>query len=255
MPELSGTQLIVQSFGFPMQFAPAETHRCAICGGLLTREHFSKNESMSGVWQSSQELECKDEEEVCLACRWFTTGVNRINFLPRGYFIIFDGRTTRKMNAAAFFDFIKNGFESFRSPLIIAIANDADRLRRNTAWKLNRSISYSPHKIIVSMFGLSLGGQTNKGGGFFTRKGFRDGTAVIDADTFIPFVNQLIELAKYQRIQFPIEEKPEQTWVQYHKTMYALTELFQSRMMWSEEIFLALYIACGIAYEEVTTID
>lgn len=250
---LSGVQLIVSSLNpamlkdntsnprhFPVTFDENETHACATCGGKLTELNFPKSKSFSGCWLTSQELEAKDEDHVCSACKWFLTTSNRQVFLHTNYFTVFNGKTVREFTAGPFLDFLRKGFDE---PVVIAILGYKTRLQKNVAWKLNRTVCYNQHDAKVAMLGID------------TAHGCYDGTAAFDADDLIAEVEQLLPLAKRCRElaeTYPFSKSP--LWGQYYYTLNYLQKIVKACGSWSEEMFLATYLAANLAlpFEERT---
>lgn len=254
---LSGTQIIVSSLdshdfkadrcnpeNFPVVFRDGEEHACAACGGLLTdfRRHADSFEHIKGEpptfsssWRTSNELEAKDEEFVCAACDWFLAGnMNRQLFLPVEAYVVFTGEEVLALDAEGFCSFLRKGFQY---PCVIAVCDASARLRKNAAWKLNRTVSYSDADAQVSLLSLQRG-----------RKFFCDGTARFSAKQFLPFVEGLVPLAmEYRRKMYDENPKKDARFC-YESCLSFLNESFRKRGQMSDEILLAVNIASNFAF-------
>lgn len=247
---LSGTQLIVASLApeqfsdgakdkmhtnprwFPVSFDDHETRHCCICGGRLTALHFPMD--FSSTWRSSQELERKDEDKICAACKWFLTGKsNRQMFLPRNAFSVFTGYETLALNAKQFYDFLQKGFDY---PCVIAILDDANRTRKHVVWKMNRAVSYSDKAVTISMLAAN------------TANGYYDGTASFSAKPFLSLVDKIAPVAKAYRGSEKIQKISKKLWGQYFLALRGIMEQFRSRGYHSEELFFASYLACNLVF-------
>lgn len=190
--DLSGVQLLVKAMAplsadekltpLPkIEFEEAEEHHCAICGGLLTKEHENAEKAISRCWASQEELLAKDEGEVCSACRWILTKSNRVNFMRNDSNVhVFDanGRHTIEANQE-FVDFLEQGVQG---PAILAMTSSYERMKKHTAWKLNQCITYSSHAVKVAMFEYGFGGNEI------------EGTAQFDADDMVQKIHEFEEL-------------------------------------------------------------
>ena len=182
--ELSGVQLLVKAMAplgenekltpLPkIEFNEAEEHHCAICGGLLTKEHIATQKAMSGKWTSQAELEAKDEDNICAACQWVLTLNNRINYLSTDSSIhVFDedGRRTVAANQE-FVDFLRQGIAK---PTILTIASSYDRMKKHTVWKLNKCVTHSSRAMKVAMFDYGFGGNDVEGTAQFDARDMLD---------------------------------------------------------------------------------
>ena len=244
---LSGIQMIVSSLDasnfkdtvrtpspdhFPVTFHDGEREHCCACGGPLTAQRYSARETVSGSWVTSQEFEAKDEDGLCSACKWFLTGFNRSKFMPPDAFVIFDGKRTQALDAHAFRSFLERGFDE---PCIIAYCGKSLRLRKNTAWKLNRTISYSSQDVKVSLLGVNFG------------SGLYDGTVTFDAKDMLSCIDSLLPIVKQYRALasgfIPTAGG------QYFYVLTQMVDYFRcQRGNWSEETFFAIYMACNLVF-------
>lgn len=247
--DLSGVQLIVKSLdpdsfkdnaanpkNFRVTFDGGEHRRCALCGGHLTEQHYEGAlASFSSSWRSSNELEAKDEDCLCSACKWFLSGrSNRQSFLPVGRFVVFDGEEVRSFTSEEFYSFLKEGFAF---PCVITYLGKSSRTQKNVAWKLNRTISTDSEDAKVSLLALN------------TADSLVDGTACISASTFLPMVDRLMELSKqHQEI---MSMRTSNLSGQYFATLRRMRKEFSSLDYQSEELLLAIYIACNIVFPEM----
>lgn len=242
---LSGVQMIVSSLDntklpnkaidpslFPISFHEGEHEHCCACGGLLTKMRTSAREKISDSWRTSQELEAKDEDGLCAACEWFLSGINRTFFMPPHAFVMFDGHRMTTMDAQELYDFLKQGFNE---PRILCICGNSLRLRKNVAWKLNRSISYSSHDVKVAFLDIKTG------------NGLYDGTATFDAEDMLNCIDSLLPLTKQYRVLANGFIK--KVGGQYYYVLSHLMDYFRyQRGTWSEETFFAIYMACNLVF-------
>lgn len=182
--ELSGVQLLVKAMAplgenekltpLPkIEFEEAEEHHCAICGGLLTKDHTAMHKAMSGKWTSQAELEAKDEDNICAACLWVMTLNNRINYLPNDSSIhIFDedGRRAVAINQE-FVDYLK---QDITKPTILAVSSSYERMKKHTVWKLNKCVTNSSRAMKVALFDYGFGGNDIEGTAQFDARDMLD---------------------------------------------------------------------------------
>ena len=251
--QLSGVQLLVRSLEphnfpqgdtdkkhenpmyYPVTFDEHEEHHCALCGGLLTEQHSEHVfQTVSECWISSQELADKTEEGVCSACEWMVTNKNRTRFLPMNRICVFDGSHTHILMPAQFLDFLQS---SLPSPCLIAVQSDMNRMRKHTAWKLDKAVTYGRQNVCVSMFGLKLFGNM-----------LYEGTARFDAVRFTELVRQYTRLLKELNANdaFTKQCKGKDTY-RYVLGMKRLYFALKRKSMLSDETVLAVYLAANIA--------
>lgn len=247
---LSGTQLIVLSLDpdkfpdgdkdpqhnnprwFPVTFDAQEDRHCCICGGRLTAIHFPADFSSS--WRSSQELERKDESEMCAACKWFLSGkTNRQNFLPLNAFSVFLGDDLLALDAKQFYNFLRNGFDI---PAVIAVLGDAKRTQKHVAWKMNRAVSPNSKCVTVSLLAVN------------TAKGYYDGTVTFSAKPFLALVDKIVPVAEAYRKSDRIKKISKKLWGQYYLALRGIMEQLRARGYSSEELFFAVYLACNLVF-------
>lgn len=246
---MSGTQLIVRGLDpadfpdgekdkqhnnprwFPVTFDEHEEHHCCLCGGRLTAVHFPADFSSS--WRSSQELERKDEDMMCSACKWFLSGkTNRQNFLPLNKFSVF-GDSLLALDAKQFYDFLSNGFAR---PVVIAVLGDAKRTQKHVAWKMNRAVSPDSRHVTVSLFAVN------------TANGYYDGTVTFSAEPFLALVDKIVPVAVAYRNSEKMSRISKKLWWRYYLALRGIMEQFRERGYDSEELFFAVYLACNLVF-------
>lgn len=254
--ELSGLQLLVKSIPqqevedskrtkstghYPIVFDDDEKQHCALCGGLLTHLHVSRKDGMSNQWRSDYECEAPDEDNICAACMWLLTEGNRLRLCTLNVINVYNGYEHLQLGPSEFIDFLKSDFDT---PCIIALRNDANRTQKHVAFAMSRGITYSPNDVIVYLF--EVKGLRHKEGTKYVDDKY-EGAARFKASDFI------VTVERFQKLIQALQSTPGYVNLKNNnqrraKAKAELIHKCYKHNLWSEEIFLAVYLAVLIEF-------
>lgn len=179
-----GMQMIYETVTGKRIEPAGDGRRCAFCGGPLTKGRVPVGEYCTATFNDAPQFEGKSEPYVCEACRWMGKKVDGRAVLlsyTGGRHCIFSeerGRENFGDIGAMFRRFQKIGL-----PAIAIASGDPGAMKKYTAIRLNRSVTRSRKRALMTLVGVRLGGDD-----------ILDGTVEFDMDEMAEEVGRFIGL-------------------------------------------------------------